>query len=171
MNTRIGMTAGLAVFAMALVMIALVPSGSAQADFEDVSHSPSAAITSDDQVEVTVELDSTDNVSAVNIQVCIIEPNYNCYQWDDMDQDDETFTYTISAHDGGSLMGYKIEIEYDDGTDDEYSPSEDTYHEYEIEEDGSSGGGDDGDDTPFLGAPLIAAGVVVAAVAHKGRRR
>lgn len=150
----------IALFLFSLGIISLSVT-SADSNFVTVDHDPDENITSDDDVTIYVQLNSTANITSVEFLYCEIEPVGVCSIYAEMTHNGGTnYSAVIGKGKGGTTMGYKIKIEYDDGREDEYSPGKDSYNEYFIEKDPE----DDDDDSPFLPIPFVLGSVLLAAV-------
>ena len=135
-------------------------------NIQDIHHQPSMNITSEDDVTIHVTLESKDNISIVEYQYCEIDPQGICTIYSDMTPGEgNNYTGVIPDNNAGATIGYKVRIEYDNGSE-EYSPSKDSYHEYYIEKDPE----DDDDDSPFIPAPLFVIAILMATLMIRKRK-
>ena len=128
-----------------------------QSNISIVLHEPSNGITSADKVTITVTLSSSDNMSSIEYQFCEIDPVGVCSIYEPMAHEGEDrYSAVIDERKGGTTMGYRIRIEYENGSF-EYSPGSDEYHRYTVTNDGKD------KDAPTLPVPLILGAIIMAA--------
>ena len=156
----------LAVLVLLTAMVLSIPSITADdPKITNVRHEPAAEITSDDTVTIYITVDNKDNITSVEYQYCEVDPVGTCSIFAEMTEGSgNQYTAVIPKKNGGTTMGYKIKIEFDDERDDEYSPNKDNYHQYYIEKDPE---GDD--DSPFIPFPMLVGAVLMATVIIKKR--
>jgi hypothetical protein len=139
------------------VFVLLAPVANADSNVKSIRHDPNTSITSSDDVTIYITLENSDNISSIEYQYCEVDPVGTCSIYKDMtDEGNDQYSGVIPANDGGTTMGYKVKIEYDDGSK-EYSPNEDSYHEYYIEEDEK-----DNDDSSFIPTPIVITPLLLA---------
>lgn len=162
------LTIFLALLFTALICPAFIPAISAASNIQDIHHEPAGVITSDDKVTINITLNSTDNLSSIQYQYCDIDPPGTCSIYTNMTHvGGKQYSAVIMEKDGGSTIGYKVKIEYDNGSE-EYSPGKDSYHEYLVEEDKKD------DDSPFASTPLLVMSLLLAVMiirTQKNHRR
>ena len=112
----------LIILALLFTGTASLPMTSADSNIIGLGHDPDENITSDDDVTIHIQLNSTANVTSVEYQYCEVDPVGVCSIYSAMTHDGDTnYSAVIGNNDGGQTMGYKIKIEYDDGRDNEMS--------------------------------------------------